>query len=141
MAELMTAGPASELWFEVRFVSKTGETIWTEQRVRPVYDSTGGLVAAEGIVRDVTERKRIKEELRAAKSAAEAALAQVRQLRGLLPICSYCKKIRDGQDYWHQVEAYISRHSEAKFSHGICPSCFENVVRPQLDELNGDSPS
>ncbi len=64
--------------------------------------------------------------------ALEAALSQVRRLQGLLPICSYCKRIRDDRDYWQQIEAYISEHSEAQFSHGICPECFEAVVRPQM---------
>lgn len=53
----------------------------------------------------------------------EEALANVKQLQGLLPICSYCKKIRDDQNYWSQVESYISDRSEARFTHGICPDC------------------
>jgi CheY-like chemotaxis protein len=64
------------------------------------------------------------------------ALQQVKQLTGLLPICSYCKKIRDDHNYWQQVESYISKHSEALFSHCICPECFERVVKPQLDKLD-----
>jgi CheY-like chemotaxis protein len=66
----------------------------------------------------------------------EAALAQVKQLQGLLPICSYCKRIRDDENYWEQVELYIGKHSGAQFSHGICPACFEEHVRPQLEELS-----
>jgi len=62
------------------------------------------------------------------------ALQKVKQLQGLLPICSYCKKIRDDNNYWQQVESYISRHSEAQFSHGICPDCFESIVKPELKE-------
>ncbi len=58
----------------------------------------------------------------------EAAIAQVKELRGLLPICMYCKKIRDDQDYWHQIEAYISEHTEARFSHGICPQCYQREL-------------
>ncbi len=53
----------------------------------------------------------------------EDALSRVKQLQGLLPICSYCKKIRDDQNYWHQVESYVSNHTDARFSHGICPEC------------------
>jgi sigma-B regulation protein RsbU (phosphoserine phosphatase) len=53
----------------------------------------------------------------------EDALSQVRQLRGLLPICAYCKKIRNDKDYWEQMETYVAKHSEAQFSHGICPTC------------------
>jgi sigma-B regulation protein RsbU (phosphoserine phosphatase) len=64
----------------------------------------------------------------------EQALTRVKLLQGLLPICSYCKKIRDDRNYWRQVEAYISEHSEAVFSHGICPDCFEKFVKPQLNK-------
>lgn len=63
----------------------------------------------------------------------EAALKQVKQLRGLLPICMYCKKIRNDGDYWQQVETYISDHSEAEFSHGICPGCYEKLMKSQLE--------
>jgi sigma-B regulation protein RsbU (phosphoserine phosphatase) len=65
----------------------------------------------------------------------ERALARVKELHGLLPICSYCKKIRDDQNYWTQVEAYISNHTDVQFSHGICPDCYENIVKPMLSEL------
>jgi DNA-binding response OmpR family regulator len=57
------------------------------------------------------------------------ALAMVKQLSGLLPICSYCKKIRRDGNYWQQLEAYLSEHSEAEFSHGVCPDCFEDAKR------------
>ena len=63
----------------------------------------------------------------------KTALSQVKQLQGLLPICSYCKKIRDEQNYW--VESYIGEHAEVKFSHGICPACYTEVVQPQLDRI------
>ena len=63
----------------------------------------------------------------------EEALASVKTLQGLLPICSYCKKIRTDGNYWQQVEAYISEHSEATFSHGICPDCYIKYIQPQLD--------
>jgi DNA-binding response OmpR family regulator len=53
----------------------------------------------------------------------EAALANVRTLTGLIPMCSYCKAIRDDSDYWHRVEEYVTEHSDAQFSHGICPKC------------------
>jgi CheY-like chemotaxis protein len=66
------------------------------------------------------------------------ALISVKQLGGLLPICSYCKKIRDDHNYWQQVEAYVGQHSEAKFSHSICPQCYEDVVKPQMVQLGVD---
>jgi sigma-B regulation protein RsbU (phosphoserine phosphatase) len=62
----------------------------------------------------------------------EEALGQINQLQGLLPICSYCKSIRDDQNYWHNLDCYFSKHSEVQFSHGICPDCYRDVVAPQL---------
>ena len=65
----------------------------------------------------------------------QTALSNVKQLRGLLPICSYCKRIRGDDQYWQQVEGYIAEHSDAQFSHGICPSCYETIAA-QLDEVS-----
>ena len=66
----------------------------------------------------------------------EKALDDVKQLQGLLPICSYCNKIRNDNDYWEQVETYISRNSAVEFSHSICPSCYKQHVEPMLGKGN-----
>ncbi len=66
----------------------------------------------------------------------EDALARVKQLHGLLPICMYCKKVRNDANYWQQVDSYVSEHSEARFSHAICPDCYEKVVQPELTKLS-----
>ena len=63
----------------------------------------------------------------------EIALSKVKRLHGLLPICSYCKRIRGDDQYWQSVDAYIAEHSDAEFSHGICPPCFE-VAAKEIDE-------
>jgi len=76
----------------------------------------------------------LQESLNARIRELEDALAHVKQLQGILPICCYCKKIRGDADFWQQVEAYISSHSAAQFSHAICPDCFETVVRPELEQ-------
>ena len=60
----------------------------------------------------------------------QSALSKVKQLSGLLPICSYCKRIRSDQNYWEQVDRYVAQHSNAEFSHGICPECFKTVIAP-----------
>jgi DNA-binding response OmpR family regulator len=65
----------------------------------------------------------------------EQALAQVKMLQGLLPICCYCKKIRDDRNYWQEVESYVSSHSRVEFSHGVCPECYEKLVKPQVQNL------
>ena len=70
----------------------------------------------------------------------EVALAHVKQLEGILPICSYCKKIRNDSDDWQNVESYVAGHSEAEFSHGICPTCYETTVKPQLASFQMSAP-
>lgn len=64
----------------------------------------------------------------------EAALNEIRTLKGLIPICSYCKKIREDGDYWKQLEVYIAENSQAEFSHGICPDCYDKFVKTELSE-------
>lgn len=79
------------------------------------------------------------DELNARLRVAERILGlkqEVKQLEGLLPICSYCKKIRDGGDEWDHIESYIANRSEASFTHSICPSCFETEVEAELSELD-----
>ena len=79
-------------------------------------------------------------ELTVCCQAVEAALAQVEQLQELLPICSQCKRIRDGKNYWQQIEKYLSQHSEAKFSHGYCPECRDEWLR-QMAVWNAANPT
>lgn len=67
------------------------------------------------------------------------ALTQVRHLQGLLPICSYCKRIRDDQNYWQQVESYLSKHSEVRFSHGICPECYDIHAKEMFSQTGAAS--
>jgi CheY-like chemotaxis protein len=74
-------------------------------------------------IRYAIERQRIIRERNQLIEQLQAALANVKQLSGLLPICSICKKIRDDRGYWNQIELYIRDHSEADFSHGLCPEC------------------
>ncbi len=65
----------------------------------------------------------------------ELALSHVNQLQQLLPICSYCKNIRDDKNYWHEVDSYITKHSNTNFTHGICPDCYEKIIKPQIEDL------
>ena len=84
-------------------------------------------------------RRRIRErdlaELERTKTIVQLqeALAQVKTLKGIVPICSHCKKIRDDAGYWQQVDSYVRQHTEAEFSHSLCPSCIE-VVYPEHAE-------
>ena len=76
---------------------------------------------------EITEHKRAEEALRREKDKLEGALSEVKKLSGLLPICASCKKIRDDKGYWKQIESYLRDHSEADFSHSICPECAKKL--------------
>ena len=82
-----------------------------------------GQVLIQATVRDIAERKKAEEQRNKLIAELEKALSEVKTLQGFLPICSYCKKIRDDKGYWNQIESYIYKHSDAEFSHGICPEC------------------
>jgi PAS domain S-box-containing protein len=86
-----------------------------------------------GIIRDITERKRAQEERERLIRELQEAMAKIKVLGGLLPICATCKKIRDDKGYWKQIEDYISDHSEAQFTHGICSECARKI-HPDWDD-------
>jgi PAS domain-containing protein len=85
--------------------------------------SYGERNASLGLVRDISERKRATEEREKLIAELREALDNIKTLRGLVPICANCKKIRDDKGYWQQVEVYVRDHSEATFTHGLCPEC------------------
>ena len=87
----------------------------------------------ERSIRYAIERKRTQEEREQLISELQNALAKVKQLSGLLPMCASCKKIRDDKGYWNQIEAYISEHSQADFTHGICPECVKKLYPEYAD--------
>lgn len=85
----------------------------------------------ENLSLEVAEREKAEQEREQVIVKLQQALAQVKRLSGFLPICASCKKIRDDKGYWQQVEAYIRDHSEAEFSHGLCPECAK-MLYPEL---------
>lgn len=87
-------------------------------------------------IQDITERVRAKRALEQSRNQLELALLEVKALQGILPICSYCKSVRNDNQYWQTLEHYLTEHSNAKFSHSICPSCMPNV----LDEIRKTEP-
>lgn len=100
----------------VAAVMREFEIAWQQER------HAAGLVQLERdrLDRRVAERTK---DLRDKNASLEAALEDINIIKGMLPICSQCKKIRDDKGYWNQIESYISDHSEAEFRHGICPEC------------------
>jgi PAS domain S-box-containing protein len=115
--------------FENRYLCKDGSYRWLLWNAAAEF----GERTIYSVARDITAHKHAEEERERLVRELRAALAEVRTLREILPICSYCKKIRDDENYWQSVESYISKHTNTRFSHGICPSCFEKMVEPQLD--------
>lgn len=115
--------------FETLHRRKDGSVFPLEVSVTLI-DSKGGRMVC--FCRDLTARKAIEQERENLISELKDALAQVKTLSGLLPICSYCKKIRDDKGYWTQIESYIHDHSEAEFSHSICQECAKKYY-PDMD--------
>jgi PAS domain S-box-containing protein len=113
------------LSFENRYLCKDGSYRWLRWNAAPDF--------AENIIysmaRDITESRRAEEEREQLLSELQAAMAEVKTLRAILPICSYCRKIRDDENHWHTVESYISRHTTTQFTHGICPTCMASEVK------------
>ena len=108
------AGEAMQMEFEV--LGFKGGRCLLETHAVPMQEQ--GSVVHLAVSRDITDRKKAEKE-------REEALARVKKLEGIIPICMHCKKIRDDQNSWNQLELYITKHSEAMFSHGICPQCLE----------------
>ncbi len=112
---------------------KDGQPRNVEVHAYPVFDEQGQLSQMIEYTLDITERKRIEAERDKLIKDLQRSLAKVKTLSGMLPICASCKKIRDDQGYWNQIEAYIHKHSEATFSHGICPECTHKLY-PELSK-------
>lgn len=104
-----------------------------EDIYNPITDENGDVIGLTLFLTDVTERRQIALDRERLIVELQQALAEVKTLSGLLPICSYCKKIRDDKGYWNQLERYISKHADVLFSHGICPECLKKYY-PELDE-------
>ena len=92
-----------------------------------VSDMNRAITMALARHRDLMESRRLARELKEQKANLERALAEVRTLRGIVPICANCKQVRDDDGFWRQVEAYVEAHSDARFSHGLCPACAERL--------------
>jgi DNA repair exonuclease SbcCD ATPase subunit len=90
--------------------------------------------------KEITDRKRMEGELRERLFELEAALAHVKQLQGIIPICAHCHAVRRAPESWQRLEAYVAEHSEATFSHGICPDCLARHYPEEGRTGNGQAP-
>lgn len=114
--------------FENRYLCRDGSHRWLLWNAAAV--SVQRVIYS--VARDITARKQAEMERTDLVQRLETSLAEVSALQDILPICSYCRKIRDDEDFWHSVEHYISRHTRTRFSHGICPDCMATEVDPQF---------
>jgi PAS domain S-box-containing protein len=117
------------LGFENRYLCKDGSYRWLHWNAAPDHPEQVIYSAA----RDVTARKQAEAERDRLVEELQTALTEVRALQQILPICSYCKRIRDDENYWQTVEGYIAQHTATRFSHSICPSCYASEVEPQFE--------
>lgn len=131
---------AETVVFEVRVPMDRESDRYYLTSVKPMLDPGGRVASVVCISKDITDRKRIEWERESLIQELKEALAQVQALSGLLPICAHCKNIRDDQGYWIQIESYIRNHSQADFTHGICPAC-KDLLYPESTQGGGsDSP-
>lgn len=118
------------VFFENRYLCKDGSYRWFLWNA--VADMDRQMIYS--VARDITDRKRAEQEREELVKELQEALAEVKTLRAIVPICSYCRRVRDDQNYWKTVEAYISETTHTRFSHSICPTCFTQEVEPMMSE-------
>ena len=116
------------LAFENRYLCKDGSYRWFLWNAAPDFDQE----VIYSVARDITHHKQAQEEREQLVRKLQAALVEVRTLKELLPICSYCKKIRNAENEWQTVDTYVSEHTNTKFTHGICPTCYKTIAEPQI---------
>jgi PAS domain-containing protein len=122
LAGLTDLGPAMTARGEIT-MEQWGTRRWFDARVTRLINRTSDAIGLMIILRDVTEMHELLEEKNGLIEELTRAAAEIEVLQGIIPICMYCKKIRDDEGYWHQVENYVGRRSKAQFSHGLCPEC------------------
>ncbi len=123
---------AGRLVFESVHIRKSGEEFPVEINSNIIDQGAKPYILS--VVRDISERKKAEEERERLIRELQDSLSEVKVLSGLLPICASCKKIRDDKGYWRRIEAYISSHSGAEFSHGICPECAKKLYPDYFGE-------
>lgn len=112
---------------QTEYVRKDGTLLPVLVSATALRDADGKLVLTRTVVTDITDLWHTRMELEAVVGELEQAMASIRTLKGLLPMCSVCHKVRDDSGYWERIEKYVSEHTEAQVSHGVCPTCFPTL--------------
>ena len=121
--------------FEFPKFTAKGRLIWVRSIGEAVRDAEGRIIRLQGAFQDITVRKQAEAEKERLIKELQDALAEVKTLKEFLPICSYCKKVREDENYWSKLESYISKRMGTQFSHGICPECYKMKITPELEEI------
>jgi hypothetical protein len=129
---------AGEERIETRFPGDTARHL--DLRVTTIAGREGGVAGRLVVIRDITARREVELEREHLIGELQKALADIRTLRGLLPICAGCKKIRDDRGYWRGLEQYLSEHAEVQFSHGLCPDCLSKYYPAEDGATGGSGP-
>ena len=122
---------------ELRLVKKDGHEFYARMECMAIKNRGDDLRQIRAAVSDITERKQAEEQRDKLIAELQKALSEVKTLRGFLPICANCKNIRNDKGYWEKIETYIHDHSDAEFSHGICPECAKKLY-PDIDIYDED---
>ena len=117
---------------ELEAVHKDGHTLPVETHASLILDEQGNPAEIVGVVRDISKQKQMKEEREKLILHLQEAIKEIKALRGILPVCSFCKRVRDDQGFWEQVDVYLQKHSLADISHSICPECAKEHY-PDID--------
>jgi PAS domain S-box-containing protein len=131
---LSAAGEDRSCTLSYRVIHADNTVKWVWEQARVFENIETGEEFVEGFITDITALKLAEQERERLITELRNALGEIRTLKGILPICSSCKKIRDDQGYWNQIEAYIREHSYAQFSHGICPDCARALYPDFVDQ-------
>jgi PAS domain S-box-containing protein len=118
--------------YETFHLPKDGPVIPVSVTRSPIRDSQGKIIGVSAIERDITKSRQEEQERLLLIRELSRALARVKTLRGLLPICTSCKRIRDDRGDWNQIEPFLQEHTQAEITHGICPDC-EAQLKGELE--------
>lgn len=128
----MLAGEIRTYQMEKRYFHKAGHVVWILLSVSLVHDAHGAPLYFISQIQDISQRKRAEEERESLIQKLQEALATVKTLRGLLPVCAWCKDVRNDEGYWKHLAVHVQDMLDVTFTHGICPTCAQKTGR-ELD--------
>ena len=125
LTQQLLRGEIPLIQLEMRFERNNGELLWANTIITALRNEQNEIIYALGMIEDISDRKLAEQKQQILIHELQDAMAKIKLLRGLLPMCAWCKKVRDDNGYWKKVETYVEEHSDASFTHGICPDCLK----------------